>query len=269
MEETNIETPSASINLQDVKPGSAKAPEVNQTSSKDGEGAEKQTETKPDGETASGDSKDTGTKTDTDDKPEEGVDYFKKFKASSSEANRLVDVKKLLEEGKITDGAKISQLKTTMEALEKQLKEKDPDGYDAFIEGLKSEATASENAELKLGKELDKFISKTTGAEAHREALKQHRLSNPDKSLDDIWNDHGFKAMAEATKSPEGDGTEGDGTGDSAESTDDATATEDGKGTSTGDPTKGTSLGGKTPEEFAKLPLSERKAILLKAGAKM
>lgn len=261
-----------SINLSEIEPGKAKAPveDTNQTSATDGEGAEKPTETKPAGETAGESGDDTGTKTTTDDKPEKDVDYFKKFKSSSSEANRLLGINKSLSDGKITDGAKISQLKTMKEALETKLKEKDPEGYEAFIKGLNSEATASENADLKLGKELDTFVGKTKGAEAHREALKQHKLSNPDKSLDEIWNDHGFKAMAESVKSDKKDDKKGDNKGGEGESTDDDTHTEDGEGTSTSDPAQGDKqIGGHSLKEFNKLSLADRKAILAKQGAKV
>lgn len=264
-----------SINLSEVKLGEAKAPveDPNQTSTEDGGDAPatEATEAKPAGETASESGDDTGKKdTKTDDKPEKDVDYFKKFKFSSSEANRLLGINKSLSEGKITDGAKISQLKNLKEALEKQLKEKDPEGYDTFINGLNSEATASENADLKLGKELDTFIGKTKGAEAHREALKQHKLSNPDKGLDEIWNDHGFKAMAESIKSDKKDDKKGDNKGGEGESTDDDTHTEDGEGASTGDPAQGDkAIGGHSLKEFNKLSLSERKTILAKQGNKM
>lgn len=264
------ETDSHGINLSEVKPGSVKKPDISQTSTEDegGDHSNKdETKTKDKDETASESGDDTGKKKEEGD--EGDVDYKKKFSESSSEALRLLDINKTLEKSKTEDGATITGLKSEKEALEKILKEKDPEGFEELKTRIASETAIRENIILKQDKKLDGFISATKGAEDHREALRQHMLANPDKTLDAIWKDHGFQSLAEASNTGDGEGDnskknksgEGDSSGED-------TSTEDGKGTSTSDPAQDT-IGGVSTKEFNKLPLAKRKAILAKEGASM
>lgn len=259
------------INLSEVKPGSVKKPdETNQTSTEDGAGdGESSTEdtTKAD-ETASGNSDDTGKKTENKDGGEEGdVDYKVKFSESSKEANRLLDVNKTLENTNKEDRATISKLEATKKVLEDSLKENDPEAFEKLQSRIKQETDSRELESMKIDDKLNKFIAENEGSEEHREALKHHLNANPDKSLDAIWKEHGFQAMVESKDSGDGTSEEEnkDGNSDDKNSSGDDAGTEDGKGTSTGDHAKGT-IGGHSPEAFNKLPLLERKAILSKEG---
>lgn len=180
-------------------------------------------------------------------KPE--IDYKEKFAASTAEAQRLAIENKTLQ-GEIEKGqGRYSTLEADKNEMEKRFADEDPEKYDS----IRTRKELSDLKEKMLLQEergaVDDYIKSNPKAEGQKEALKRLGRAFPDKTYTELWNEN-FKPYI-----PEGDGSDEDDKKVKTKS-----APEKGDGTIT------EMVGGITLEEFRKLPLAKRKAILIKQG---
>lgn len=154
----------------------------------------------------------------------------------------------------LKDKADRERLESELATLGAKLKEEKPEAYDNLAMKKALDGTARQLAELKEAQELDGFTSSEPLAKSYREALKSHARANPNLSLQDIWN-RDFKEVAETKAQIEKD--------KATRKT--KSRTDDGKGSSTADPTD-KRIGGYTEAEFNKLPVAKRREVLIKLG---
>lgn len=200
------------------------------------------------------DAEDKGSDKDTD--PDEGkdIDYKDKFANSTRENQRILEENNTLQSARKGDGATIERLNKEMEDLRKIAEGSNPEGLEKFDLKKSADDNARQLAELKLENEIDRFVSKTPGADERREALKNLAKVFPTKSLADIWGEN-FKGVGDAVAKAKEDKT----------TSQKKTQPEKGKGTSTKEP-GGETIAGMPVAEFNKLSVSERRSALIKAG---
>jgi len=187
-------------------------------------------------------------KTADDKKTSEEVDYKQKFAASTTEAQRLATENKLLVGEAEKAQGRYSTLETAMAEMEKKFASEDPEKYDAIT----TKKSLSELTQKMLLQEekgaVDDYTKSNPNAVAHKEALKRLGRAFPDKTYEELWIEN-FKPYVldedMSTKEKEANKKSQPEKGDNAMS----------------DMTKGMSL-----EDFRKLPLNKRKAILMKNG---
>ena len=199
------------------------------------------------------DQKKSTDETADDEKTSEEVDYKEKFGASTKEAQRLATENKLLQGEAEKAQGRYSTLETAMADMEKKFAAEDPEKYDA----IKTKKDLGELKEKLLLQEergaVDDYLESNPKAAAQKEALKRLGRAFPDKTYEDLWNEN-FKPYV-----PE-EGDDGSATETKAKK---KSQPEKGDGTMSEMTSTGMTL-----DEFRKLPLNKRKAILLKNGGK-
>lgn len=199
-----------------------------------------------------------------EDKSESGSDDFdwesddnpfkKRYSDSAKEVQETLLPKiKTLEAEKLTESQKAAKLQADLDEAMSKLREEQPEAYDNLTLRKQAETNARELAELKEEQKLDRFTAKTPDAEAYREALRSHSRANPNKSLDEIWNDS-FKDVVEAKKVLAQDKDKN------------LKGTKPHKGSGPTRELGKTTIAGYSEEEFNKLPWETRREHLIKQG---
>lgn len=186
-----------------------------------------------------------------EDKNTPEVDYKQKFGASTAEAQRLATENKVLQGEAEKAQGRYSTLETEKADMEKRFAEENPEKYDA----IRTKKDYNELREKVLLQEekgaVDDYLESNPKAAAHKESLKRLGRAFPDKSYEDLWNEN-FKPFV----------GEDEGSAEEIKKAQKKSQPEKGDSTMSG------MAGNKSLEDFRKLPLAKRKAILLKNGGK-
>lgn len=185
---------------------------------------------------------------------EEQTDWKSRYDESSREAHRLLSETKVLKEQQIADRARLATLEKEMRELDEVAKSVNPQNYDANLMRKQYDKLASDLASIKEEQELDRFLTTVPIAGKYRESLRDLGRAFPGKGYSEIWNTH-FFAIAEAEKVLA-----------ETKKTREEAGGERGKGTSTGELSSTSKIGGYTIEQFNKLTLAKRREVLLKEG---
>jgi len=178
-------------------------------------------------------------------------DYKTKFSESTRENQRILEENKNLKAEKEAMEKSLDELKAEKEELHKAIESENPDRAEILRLEKSVKSMQSDILKAKEDTAVGKFLKDHPEADVVSASLRRSFRTNPDKSIEDIWNED-YKPFADKLVQSKTD----------QKIAQKASQPESGQGSSSPEPASVDV----DSEAFAKLSLQQQKEVLLKKG---